>query len=122
MTRQQGQHPLALVFCLCSIIKVCTSLVPRRLKPNKIRGTVLYELYDCKVIRNGDKVTKIHALDGIKESEAEVMRFVREHTTILVLRVHATTPISITMDYIEGTTLNKAWNRLSDAERAEISN
>ena len=49
------------------------------------------------------------------------MRYVRENTTIPVPRVHATTAATITMDYIEGTTLEKAWNELSDDERAAIS-
>ena len=49
------------------------------------------------------------------------MRYVREHTTIPVPRVHATTAANITMDYIEGITLEKAWNGLSDDERATIS-
>lgn len=49
------------------------------------------------------------------------MRFIRQHTTIPVPQVYATTPTSITMDFVEGTSLQEAWNGLSDAERAAIS-
>ncbi|KAI0406625.1 kinase-like protein [Xylaria palmicola] len=82
-------------------------------------GTVIFELLSRKVLRNGDRIVKINSL-GIKASEAEVMRFVCENTTIPVPRVHATTPTSITMDYVEGTTLSESWNDLSDAERTEV--
>lgn len=59
--------------------------------------------------------------EGIEPSEAEVVRFVRERTTISVPRVHAVTRTSITMDFVEGTTLHEAWNGLSDTARATIS-
>ncbi|GAW20300.1 hypothetical protein ANO14919_098020 [Xylariales sp. No.14919] len=85
-------------------------------------GTIIYEVGSRRIIRNGDRVTKIVPLNGIRESEVEAMRFVREHTTIPVPRVYATTPKSITMDYVEGTTLEKAWKGLSDADRVEIMN
>ncbi|RWA05958.1 hypothetical protein EKO27_g9140 [Xylaria grammica] len=89
-------------------------------KSNNMKGTVIYEVRCRRVVRNGDTVTKIVALNGVKESEAEAMRFVREHTTIPVPRVYATTPKSITMEYIEGVSLDKAWNSLSDADRVGI--
>lgn len=81
---------------------------------------MIHELFHRKVIRHGDKVTKINR-QGIKPSEAEAMRFVRERTTIPVPRLLATTRTSITMEFVEGTTLQKAWNGLSDAERATVS-
>ncbi|KAI1171096.1 kinase-like protein [Nemania sp. FL0916] len=90
------------------------------LESNHLSGTVIYELFSRKVIRHGDRVTKINPR-GINPSEAEVMRYVRGHTTIPVPQVHATTSTSITMDYIEGATLRDTWNNLSDAERATVS-
>ncbi|KAK4150229.1 kinase-like domain-containing protein [Chaetomidium leptoderma] len=90
------------------------------LRSDSLEGTVIYELFGRKVIRHGDMATKINP-QGINPSEVEVMRFLREHTTIPVPRVHASTHTSITMDFIEGITLQKAWNNLSDAERATVS-
>lgn len=81
---------------------------------------MIFELFQRKVIRHGDKVTKVNPR-GIKPSEAEAMRFVREHTTIPVPCVHATTRTSITMDFVEGNMLQDVWNDLSDTERATIS-
>lgn len=94
--------------------------IPKYLKPDDLQGTVIFELFQRKVIRHGDKVTKINP-KGIKPSESEVMRFVREHTTIPVPCVYATTRTSITMDFVEGTTLQEAWNSFSDTERATVS-
>ncbi|KAF2973274.1 hypothetical protein GQX73_g423 [Xylaria multiplex] len=85
-------------------------------------GTIIYDARNRRVVRNGDKVTKIVAINGVRQSEAETMRFVREHTTIPVPRVYATTSKSITMDYVEGTSLDKAWDSLSDVDRVEIIN
>lgn len=84
------------------------------------KGTVIHEHFLRKVIRHGDKVTKINR-QGISPAEVVAMHFIREHTTIPVPRIHATTAATITMDYVEGTTLEEAWNGLSDDERAVIS-
>ncbi|KAI0198791.1 kinase-like domain-containing protein [Astrocystis sublimbata] len=80
----------------------------------------IYELFSRKVIRDGDKAIKVNAR-GIRRDEAAVMHFVREHTTIPVPRVYATTPTSITMDFVEGTTLQESWNDLTDEERTNVS-
>ncbi|KAJ9137730.1 hypothetical protein NKR23_g8981 [Pleurostoma richardsiae] len=90
---------------------------PATLEPE---GTVIFESLGRKIVRHGDRVTKIDP-DGIKPSEAEVMRFIGEHTEIPVPRVHDATLTSITMDFVEGTTLEKTWNSLSDAERDTVS-
>ncbi|KAI1423781.1 kinase-like protein [Xylaria sp. FL1777] len=107
---------------ISTVMRVCTAPVTRCLESNNIKGVIIHDLRNRRVVRNGDKVTKIVALYGVKEAEAEVMRFVREHTTIPVPRVYATTPKTITMDYIEGISLDKAWNDLSDVDRIEITN
>ncbi|KAI0905956.1 kinase-like protein [Ustulina deusta] len=104
------------------VMKVCTTPVTGCLMSNNMEGTIIHERGNRRVVRNGDKVTKIVALYGLKKSEAEAMRFVRKHTTIPVPRVYATTSKTITMDYIEGIGLDKAWNSLSDVDRVEITN
>ncbi|SPQ27121.1 81c509fc-c53d-4c7b-a85a-e31d40a780a4 [Thermothielavioides terrestris] len=90
-----------------------------RLATHEPEGTVIFELFGRKVIRHGDKATKINP-DGIRQSEVDVMRFVRERMTIPVPHVYEFSPTSITMDYVEGSTLQEAWNGLSEAEQTAI--
>lgn len=53
-------------------------------------------------------------------NEAAVLRFLKENTTIPVPEVYETTSTSITMEFLEGSTLEEAWKDLSDTEATAI--
>ncbi|KAG6365486.1 hypothetical protein INS49_007097 [Diaporthe citri] len=88
-------------------------------------GQVLQEKFGVrKVIRHGDRVTKINnTTEGPLRisNEAAAIRFLRENTTIPVPTVYETTSNSITMEFVEGLTLEEAWKDLSSTEIAAIS-
>ena len=76
-----------------------------------------------KVIRHGNRVTKTNTtIEGPLRvsNEAAALRFLRENTTIPVPKVYNTTETSITMEFVEGSTLEEAWKDLSDIEIAAI--
>lgn len=54
-------------------------------------------------------------------NEAAALRFLKEHTSIPVPTVYETTTNSITMELIDGSTLEDAWKDLSDAEAAAVA-
>lgn len=77
-----------------------------------------------KVIRHGCKVTKINNTpEGPMRisNEAATLHYRREHTTIPVPTVYEATSNSVTMDFIEGSNLEEAWNDLSDTEITAIA-
>ena len=78
--------------------------------------------FSRKVIRYGDKVVK--SGPGILPFEAETMRFIAANTSIPVPRVYeeegGLVP-SITMDYIEGETLEAVWNGLPEEQKLDIA-
>lgn len=88
-------------------------------------GQVLQEKFgERKVIRHGDRVTKINnTIEGPLRisNEAAAIRFLKENTTIPVPTVYETTSNSITMEFVEGSTIEEAWKDLSDTEIAAIS-
>ncbi|KAI0005244.1 kinase-like protein [Xylariaceae sp. FL0662B] len=88
--------------------------------PQRIPGKVLLNTGPRQVIQHGDKVTKF-IFPGTSCSEVAAMRFVREHTSIPIPLVHDATDESITMEFVEGVTLQEAWGKLSEAERSSIS-
>lgn len=53
-------------------------------------------------------------------NEAETLRFLRDNTTIPVPTVYETTSNSITMEFVEGRTLEEAWKDFSDDEAAAV--
>lgn len=53
-------------------------------------------------------------------NEAAVLRFLTENTTIPVPKVYETTSTSITMEFVEGSTLEEAWEDLSVTEATAI--
>ena len=78
--------------------------------------------FSRKVIRYGNKVVK--SGPGILPLEAETMRFIAANTSIPVPRVYeeerGLVP-SITMDYIEGETLEAVWNGLPEEQKLDIA-
>lgn len=77
-----------------------------------------------KVIRHGCKVTKINNTPQGPmriSNEAATLHYRREHTTIPVPTVYEATSNSVTMDFIEGSNLEEAWNDLSDTESTAIA-
>lgn len=87
-------------------------------------GQVLQETFGVrKVIRNGDRVTKtkITTEGPLRISnEAAVLHFLKENTTIPVPAVYETTSNSITMEFLKGSTLEKVWKDLTNAEATAI--
>ncbi|KAI7787575.1 hypothetical protein LA080_014944 [Diaporthe eres] len=88
-------------------------------------GQVLQDTFGVrKVIRHGDRVTKINNItEGPLRisNEAAAIRFLRENTTTPVPMVYETTSNSMTMEFVEGLTLEEAWKDLSNPEIAAIS-
>lgn len=75
------------------------------------------------MIRRGSRVTKINpSIEGASRisNEAAVLRFLKENTTIPVPEVYETTSDSITMEFLEGSTVEDVWKDLSDAETKAI--
>ncbi|KAK4243819.1 putative kinase [Corynascus novoguineensis] len=80
-------------------------------------GQVIYKKFSCWIVKHacGTRLTKF-CQDGIRPSEAEAMRFVSEHTSIPVPRVYDVGEEHITMEFIEGETLAKAWEDILSVE------
>lgn len=76
-------------------------------------------------VRHGNHLTKYTiSPDGIGENdhpnEAYVLRFIKDYTTIPVPEVISSDWDRITMEYIEGQTLQQAWPILTLAQRSDI--
>ncbi|KAK0627107.1 kinase-like domain-containing protein [Immersiella caudata] len=74
---------------------------------------------------NGDTITKYTTFSygmGANDhpNEALALRFVKERTTIPVPKVISSDWDRITMEYVEGQTLQQAWPVLTDDQRSEI--
>ncbi|KAL2173124.1 kinase-like domain-containing protein [Thermothelomyces heterothallicus CBS 202.75] len=86
-------------------------------------GEVIYRKISSWVVKHGcgTRVTKFN-LNGIRPAEVEAMQFVSEHTTIPVPRVYDVGENHLTVELIEGETLEKAWeSTLSAEDRALVS-
>lgn len=97
---------------------------PREAAPYP-KGEVIYRCNDRYIVRQGDAITKYTTNpDGLgaynQPNEALALRFVKEHTTIPVPGVISSDWDRITMDYIEGETLQQAWTTLTPAQRSDI--
>ncbi|KAK2792390.1 hypothetical protein FQN52_003325 [Onygenales sp. PD_12] len=91
----------------------------------KEKGEELHSMGSRKVIRYGpDKVIKSGNIDI---SEADALKFVADHTTIPVPRVHSVRTsedpykCEIIMDYIPGTRLDKAWQLFSHEQKVAVA-
>lgn len=84
-------------------------------------GKLIYEKFSHCLIRHacGTKITKMGSC-GIRPSEVEALRFVAENTTIPVPRVYEVGDGYFTMDFIPGDTLSKAWDTISEDDRALV--
>lgn len=88
-------------------------------------GDIIHKLNNRVVVRHGDSVTKYTTFpDGFgatdHPNEADVLRFVKAHTTIPVPEVISSDWDRITMEYIEGQTLKEAWPVLTPDQRTGI--
>lgn len=99
------------------------TLVNRASQLTKESGTILHEIVGRKVARYGSKVLKSGR--NLRLSEADAMRYIATHTSIPVPRIlDASTDgkhTSITMEYIEGTRLDKIWNSLPENQKKDIA-
>lgn len=88
-------------------------------------GEMIYHCLQRYVVRHGNTVTKYttnsYGMDGAGQpNEACVMRFVKANTTIPVPEVISSDWDRITMEYVEGQTLQQAWPILTPAQRSDI--
>lgn len=88
-------------------------------------GEVLYHCNDRYVVRHGDAVTKFtmnpHGLGANDHpNEAFALQFVKAYTTIPVPTVLSSSWDRITMQYVEGQTLQQSWPVLTSDERSNI--
>jgi aminoglycoside phosphotransferase (APT) family kinase protein len=70
--------------------------------------------------------TVIKRIGGSSQTEALSLRYVRDHTTILVPQVknffaHPTVGSYVTMDYIEGQTLSQCWRHIGLLHKLQIA-
>ncbi|KAM0230514.1 hypothetical protein ACHAPO_009279 [Fusarium lateritium] len=87
---------------------------PQRQPAPYPEGDILYHCNNRYLVRHGNTVTKYTTFsDGMgandHPNEAQVLRFVKEHTTIPVPEVISSDWDRITMEYVEGQTLQQAW-------------
>ena len=88
-------------------------------------GDLIYCCNERYVVRHGDAITKYttnpHGM-GARDhpNEASALRFVKAHTTIPVPQVISSDWDRITMEYIEGQTLQQAWPVLTPDQRSAI--
>lgn len=85
-------------------------------------GEIIHHLMSRYVVRHGDTVTKYTTYPygfgaGDHPNEALALAFVAEHTTIPVPRLIASDWDRVTMEYVEGQTLQQAWPVLTAEER-----
>jgi hypothetical protein len=85
----------------------------------------MYQCNDRRVVKHGDTVTKYTTFpDGMGSNqypnEAQVLRFLKENTTIPVPEVISSDWDRITMEYIEGQSLKEAWPSLEPDQRSGI--
>ncbi|KAF7514530.1 hypothetical protein G7054_g15235 [Neopestalotiopsis clavispora] len=100
---------------------------PRRQPASYPEGDVIYRSNDRYVVRHGDTVTKYttcpHGMGANDHpNEAQALRFVKAHTTIPVPNVISSDWDRITMEYIDGSTLQEAWPTLTTEQRSDILN
>ncbi|KAK1768748.1 kinase-like domain-containing protein [Phialemonium atrogriseum] len=88
-------------------------------------GEIIYHCNNRYVVRHGDAITKYTTCsDGMgandHPNEALALRFVKAHTTIPVPEVVSSDWDRITMEYVEGQTLQQAWPVLTPDQRSDI--
>ncbi|GAP91906.2 putative phosphotransferase enzyme family protein [Rosellinia necatrix] len=98
---------------------------PPRARAPFPEGDIIYHCNDRYAVRHGRLLTKYTVSAhgwGARDhpNEAAALRFVRAHTTIPVPAVVDSAWDRVTMEYVEGRTLQQAWPVLTAAERAGI--
>ncbi|KAG8674265.1 hypothetical protein FPOAC2_00271 [Fusarium poae] len=98
---------------------------PQRQPAPYPEGDILYHCNNRYLVRHGNQVTKYTTFSdglGAKDhpNEAQALRFVKEHTTIPVPEVIGSDWDRITMEYIEGQTLQQAWPVLTPDQQSDI--
>ncbi|KAI0118369.1 kinase-like domain-containing protein [Nemania sp. FL0031] len=89
-------------------------------------GDIIHNLFDRYVVRHdNNKVTKYtrysHGFGATDHpNEAMVMDFIKANTSIPVPKVFSSAWDRITMEYIEGETLQQAWPVLTPDQRSDI--
>lgn len=88
-------------------------------------GDIIYQCNDRYIVRHGDAITKYTTNPngfGAKDhpSEAMALRFIKAHTTIPVPQVISSDWDRITMEYVEGQTLQQAWPVLTVDQRSHV--
>ncbi|OJD26514.1 hypothetical protein ACJ73_02109 [Blastomyces percursus] len=85
---------------------------------------VIHSLFDCKVVRIGDRVVK--SGPNLRSHEVLTLRFIAKHTTIPVPKVHDVRyedgrVTAITMDYMPGKRLDEAWDSMDLDQKLFVS-
>lgn len=88
-------------------------------------GEIIYHFGDRYAVRHGDTITKIttfeHGLGSNNvPNEIVALRFVKAYTTIPVPEVISSDWDRVTLEYIEGQTLQQAWPVLTPSQRSDI--
>ncbi|KAI0435704.1 kinase-like domain-containing protein [Xylaria telfairii] len=88
-------------------------------------GEIIYQCHTRYVVLHDNKITKYTTNpDGMgatdHPNEAMVLRFIKANTTIPVPEVFSSDWDRITMEYIEGKTLQQAWSILTPDQRSDI--
>lgn len=88
-------------------------------------GEIIYRCNNRYVVRHGETITKYttygHGMgENDHPNEAMALRFIKANTTIPVPKVVSSDWDRITMEYVQGQTLEKAWPVLTSEERSNI--
>ena len=88
-------------------------------------GDIIHNLFHRYLVRHGNTLTKYTTHpDGMGRhdtpNEALALSYIKEHTTIPVPQVISSSWDRVTMEYIEGQTLQQAWPVLTPTERSGI--
>ncbi|KAJ4138413.1 hypothetical protein NW768_002240 [Fusarium equiseti] len=98
---------------------------PARIAAPYPDGELIYQCNDRHIVKHGNAITKYTiSPDGMAgndyPNEAQVLRFLKEHTKVPVPEVITSDWDRITMEYIEGQSLKEAWPSLEPHQRSEI--
>lgn len=88
-------------------------------------GDIIHNIHNRYIIRHGNTITKLttHAHGfgpNDTPNEAVALRFIKAHTTIPVPEVISSDWDRVTMEYVEGQTLQQAWPVLTPNQQSEI--
>lgn len=88
-------------------------------------GDIIHNIHNRYIVRHGDTITKLtthpHGFgSNDTPNEAIALRFVKAYTTIPVPEVISSDWDRVTMEYVEGQTLQQAWPVLTPSQQSEI--